>query len=238
MSLERDQKDYILNAGNHTVFIEAEIELEDGPTKVKTGTGFFVSSNLILTAKHNIVFDEGDATRIAIKYEGLKMVKTTDPTLLCQVHASMPSTESEKLYPLEDLAILECPGHQSPCFLRLSTETMVKDMVVHVIGYPGDVTANWLTSRHESLKGDPKSNIKIVQDLLPPRMLTVTEGKISDAPAEPGCATYEVSTVPGMSGGCLLYQDKVCGISPTVWASANGTRGPPWTQAEHRCSIH
>jgi hypothetical protein len=77
-----------------------------------------------------------------------------------------------------------------------------------------------------------------VQDLLPPRMLTVTEGKISDAPAEPGCATYEVSTVPGMSGGCLLYQDKVCGISPTVWASANGTRGPPWTQAEHRCSIH
>ena len=218
MSLERDQEENIINAGNHTVFIETEFECADGSTQTKTGTGFFVSENLILTAKHNVVSDDGLSSRIAIKYEGVKFVKPTDPTISCELVAHMQPTDPAKYHPLEDLAILKCPAHHSPCFLRLSTETcLTEDMVVHVIGYPGKVEEGWLTSRHETLKGDPKSNVKIVQDMLPRRKLTVSEGKIMGGPVEPGCAKYEVSTVPGMSGGCLLYEDKVCGIVPAIF---------------------
>jgi len=214
MSLERVQKEFILNAGNHTVLVETEIEREDGSIDSVTGTGFFVSENLILTAKHNVVPDNGEVTRIGIKYEGVKVVKPTDATFACELVDFMPRTDPVTNSPLEDLALLSCPAHYCPRFLSLSTEKLEKGMVVRIVGYPGKVTEDWLTSRHPSLKGDPKSNMDFAQKLLPRRTLTVTEGSISDIVC--GCATYEISTVPGMSGGCLLHEGKVCGMSTTV----------------------
>ena len=214
MSLERVQEEFILNAGNHTVFVETEIERANGDTDCVTGTGFFVSENLILTAKHNVMPENGKVTRIAIKYEGVKVVKPTDATFACELVDVMPSTDPATYSPLEDLAILSCPAHYCPRFLPLSTDKLDKGMLVRVIGYPGEVTEEWLATRHPSLKGDPKSNVDFAQKLLPHRTLTVTEGGISDIVR--GCATYEISTVPGMSGGCLLHEGKVCGMPPSV----------------------
>ena len=213
MSLERDEEEYILNAAKRTVFVETEIE-RDGEIECSTGTGFFVSEDLILTAKHTVVPDHGKVLRIATRCEGLKIIEQDTPTWECQLVAVMPKADPINYNPLEDLAILRCPGHYSPRFLHLSADKLENEMVVHIIGYPGAVKQTWLRSRHESLKGNPLSNVELVQKFLPQRTLTVTEGSISEVVG--GCARYTVSTVPGMSGGCLLYQGKVCGMARFV----------------------
>jgi hypothetical protein len=208
-NLQRDQ--LFLKVGTHTVFVETEFQLEDGSETTMTGTGFFVSENLVLTAAHVVVPQNGKVTAIGVKYKGIKDVKPTDPTIECQLLEVIPPMDPENYDPLEDLAIIKC-RMRSPEFLRLSTEKPSTGDDVQIVGYPGNVDKDWLSSRHPSLK-DPDSDIEVVKQLLPHRKLMVSEGKVSEI--KDGCARHGVSTIPGMSGGCLLYQGQVCG-KPTV----------------------
>ena len=209
MSSDFGQQASILNAGKHSAFLETEVELDDGSTEYHKGTAFFVSENLLLTAAHNVEPEHGRVTKISIRYEGSKKVEPTGSTLRCRVTAVMPKIDPSKYDPLEDLAILECFGHDSPHFLHLSTDELPPTATVHVIGYPGEITEEWLKARHPELDDYDGSNRAAAHKLLPQGMLTATEGKISVVWG--GYAEYEISTVVGMSGGCLLYNGKVHG---------------------------
>jgi len=112
--------------------------------------------------------------------------------------------------PLEDLAILRCFGKYS--FLPLSTVTPSERTDVHIIGYPGKTTKAWLKRRHGLELPDLESALKDAQALLPESTSTVSVGKITNIKDGDGCANYNVSTVPGISGGCLLSQGDVCGM--------------------------
>jgi len=209
-NIQRDQ--LFLKVGSHTVFVETEFQLEDGSEETMTGTGFFVAENLVLTAAHVVVPKNGKVTAIGVKYKGIKYVKPTDPTIESQLLEVIPPMDPDIYNPLEDLAIIKC-RMRSPHFLRLSTEKPSKGDDVQIVGYPGNVDKDWLSSRHPSLK-DPDSDIEVVKQLLPRRKLTVSEGEVSEI--KDGCARHGVSTIPGMSGGCLVYQGQVCGKSTVV----------------------
>src|SRR5271169_3740169 len=81
---KQDQEDFI-RVGNQTVFIETDIQLEDGSTRNGCGTGFFVSAKLILTAAHVVVAEEGKVTGIRINYAGAKTVDASANTLECEL---------------------------------------------------------------------------------------------------------------------------------------------------------
>jgi len=209
MNVDFEQESSILNAGKHSAFLEVDVELDDGSTAYLKGTAFFVSENYLLTAAHNVVLKAGKVTKVSIRYEGLKKVEPTGTTFKCRVVAVMPNFNPASYDLLEDLAILECLGHDSPHFLHLSTDPLPSTAVVHVIGYPGKITEEWLRDRHPDLD-DYGSSHTAAHKLLPQGMLTATEGKISVISG--GYAEYNISTVEGMSGGCLLYNDKAYGI--------------------------
>jgi hypothetical protein len=209
-TLQRDQ--LFLKVGSHTVFVETEIQLKNGSKETMTGTGFFVAETLVLTAAHVVMPENCKVTAIGIKYKGIKEVKPTDATIECELLEVIPPMDPENYDPLEDLAIIKC-RMRSPQFLRLSTEKPSKGDDVQIVGYPGNVDKDWLSSRHPSVT-DPDSDIEVVKQLLPRRKLTVSEGKVSEI--KDGCARHGVSTIPGMSGGCLVYQGQVCGKSTVV----------------------
>jgi len=234
MSFGFGQPANILNAGKHTAFLETDVELVDGSTAYIKGTAFFVSENLLLTAAHNVVAENGRVTKVGIRYEGAKKVEPVGATLKCRVVAVMPKSDPSTYNPREDLAILECIGHDCPHFLRLSTDPLPPTAIVHIIGYPGEVTKEWLNARHPELR-DYETSRNVAHKLLPRGMLTASEGKISSI--DGGCASYEISTVEGMSGGCLLYDDKVYGISVEDPPKLMRRRSPSRTQPKHRCSF-
>ena len=211
MNLDFEQETSILNAGKHTALLETEVELRNGSTEYYKGTAFFVSENLLLTAAHNVVPRSGKVTKISVRYEGLKRIEPTGTTFKCRIVSVMPRNDASTYDPLEDLAILECLGHDSPYFLHLSTAELPPEATVHVIGYPGKITEDWLKARHPELD-DYDSSHAAANELLPQGTLTATEGKISSI--KDGYAVYQISTVGGMSGGCLLYNGKVHGIKP------------------------
>ena len=210
MSAGFGPQESIINAGKHTAFLETDVELASGSTAYIRGTAFFISENLLLTAAHNVKPNDGRVTKISIRYEGAKKVEPVGATLRCRVVAAMAKTDPSAHRPYEDLAILECIGHDCPNFLHLSTDELPLNATVHIIGYPGEITTEWLEERHPEL-GNFEASQAAAKKLLPRGLLTTTEGKISSNIG--GCVSYEISTVPGLSGGCLLYEGKVYGIS-------------------------
>ena len=211
MNPDGSQPSSVLKVAKHTVFVETTIRFNNGTTKTKSGTGFLVSEDLVLTAAHVVVHGSGTVMRIAITYEGLKIVDSDAARYDCELVEVMPRIYAENFdrHPMEDLAILRCLGHHS--FLRLSTVTPSEGTDVQVIGYPGKIEKTWLKKRHGSEIIDLESAIKDARALLPRNKLNVTKGQITSIDHSSGCATHEASTVPGMSGGCLLYGDNVCG---------------------------
>ena len=174
-------------------------------------TAFFVSENRLLTAAHNVVQESGRVTKVSIRYEA-KKVEPVGARLKCRVVAVIPKSDPSGPYnPLEDLAILECSGRDSPNFLHLSTDALPSTaVVVHIIGYPDEVDQEWHEGRHPELE-DYKASRNDTHKLLPQVMLKATESKISSVAG--GCVSYENLNVSGMSGGCLLYDGEVYGIS-------------------------
>lgn len=223
----------ILNAGKHSALLEAEVELDDGSTEYRKGTAFFVSENYLLTAAHNVVPRSGKIIKTSIRYPGLKWIDPTGGTIKCSLIAVMPGYNPTTYKALEDLAILKCSGHDSLDFLHLSTDELPSEAPVHVVGYPGEITEEWLKARHRNLDDYGSSNAAALK-LLPQRRLTVTEGKISAM--TDGIASYEISTAEGMSGGCLLYNGRVYGTIHVVGAKLTSRRYPPWTSAKY-CSF-
>jgi len=220
----------ILNAGKHSALLETEVELDDGSTEYHKGTAFFVSENYLLTAAHNVVPKIGKVIKTSIRYPGLKRLDPTGGTFKCSLVAVMPGYNPAAYKPLEDMAILECSGHDSLDFLHLSTDELPSEVVVHVVGYPGKITEEWLKARHRNLDDYGSSNTAALE-LLPQGRLTVTEGRISTI--ADGIASYEISTSEGMSGGCLLYNGRVYGTIPCRRGKLTSRRRPPWTRAKY-----
>lgn len=202
------RKNQILFAGKHVARLRAVELLPDGTCQTISGTAFFFAHNLLLTAAHNVIprTDGGRIIKIGFAYMGRSIVDCNTPTNECIVTALHYAHKSMS----QDIAILKCPRHYAPTFLSLSADPLGKGDVVHVIGYPGEISSDWLKDAHDSLN-DLQTSLCRSEVLLPKDTLTVTEGIMESM--QDGKLSYRISTSHGMSGSPVLYNGKVHGIT-------------------------
>ena len=183
--------------------------LEHGPYERAFGTAFFVAPSLLVTAGHVVSGARRAGTRLLISIPGTAVVDSADLQAgrIPSIHCSVKATLFNARRPNEDLAILEC-GYTSPHFLPISLEKLKPDSEVDIIGYPGQITADWLQS-HPGLKSADRS-LPIAEKLLPLRHLTVSRGRVLTSNS---IVTYYLSSVRGMSGSCVHNGGKVYGSS-------------------------
>ena len=104
-----------------------------------------------------------------------------------------------------DFALLRAQGFLARCPPPFSMHPPPVDATVDVIGYPADLTPAMLKGQKLN---DIDRSLDEVQKLLPKRTLTASRGVVQSSGS---IITYTLSTVPGMSGSCVLYEGKVIG---------------------------
>jgi V8-like Glu-specific endopeptidase len=186
----------------------------DKPKK-RYATAFFVTRTLLLTAGHNVRLSDGalEIIDIRITYAGWKEVTLLANTLECNLVANL-FTGGTREWPgsTTDIAVLDCQGHTAEVHMKLSVNVaaLKPSVFVDVVGYPQQLKQE----QKESLthrRGVPETKLEDAGKMLPACTLTVTRGQIKNR--ENGFFVYNNSTVPGMSGACVLFDGHVYGTS-------------------------
>lgn len=208
----------LLDAGRATACLVVTERFAGGTYKDRFGTAFFVTSSRLVTAGHNVQRSRGaDAiTDLRISYAGWKEVTEKANTLDCKVIGNLyePGSDPGSNDSNTDLAVLECPQHNANVYLKLSRNlaALKKDAFVDVIGYPQHLNGK----QRESFigLGATPTTIGDAEKMLPASTLTATRGRIKCV--RNGIFMYNNSTVPGMSGACVLFNGHVYGIFAIV----------------------
>jgi V8-like Glu-specific endopeptidase len=200
----------IIKAANCTSFVHIEESGGRGrPARVFYGTAFFVSSQLLLTAGHNIAGINGSLCEIRITRPGTRKVRPLQVvqrklfTIACKVVGTIYKRDGAVS---GDLAILETDSFKASTFLPLFTLAPPPKATVSIIGYPAEIKYEWIKA-HKSLR-HVESGKADAERLFPLGNLTVSQGAVETVGST---ITYHMSTCPGMSGSCVLYKGCVIG---------------------------
>jgi len=196
--------------------------MRDGSRKNFYGTAFFISATRLLTAAHNVKGskDKSNISQINVSRPGLSVVNAF--SLAKKQMETIACTVIDKTYePVDDLgnymdiAILDSNGYHVPedKWLTLTTARPSPKSTVAVIGYPGEIQLRWI-SDHGGLVDDEDKAQSDAKALLPRGRLTLSRGVTRENLQH--IVRYNVSTCPGMSGGCVLLDGKVVGMSCVV----------------------
>lgn len=193
-------------------------------------TAFFVDKSKVLTAAHTVLLVPTELlarvdkkkTRIYLFPPGKVRHSTEEATLrrpytyLCKIVAYLsPHSKSSRAYKSHkdmsrDIAILSVDGMQfaEEC-LEFSFQGIPVGAIVDLVGYPGDQSIDWLHRNHPKV-ADQAAIQTEGETLLPPRTMVVTRGQLTNRVMD--LLMYTNATSPGLSGSCLLYNGKVCGM--------------------------
>jgi V8-like Glu-specific endopeptidase len=186
-----------------------EEKVEGYPKQQFYGTAFFVSDNLLITAGHNTVGVNGPINRLAITYPGIDQIhpwhvsQKEVPTINCKVVASIYKKNGP---PSKDIAILDAGSFCAAKYVQLSSFIPPPKTAVYVIGYPGDIKRGWVETQ-VGLNNLEEAHENATQ-LFPKGRLTVSCGEVVTTG---NIIEYAVSTCPGMSGACVVYNGMVIG---------------------------
>jgi hypothetical protein len=136
------------------------------------------------------------------------------------VTSKSPNFACKLIYSFEkhDLAILECCDDQTHDFLPIAPRNaeLPPNTIVDIFGYPGDMKEKLLRREHyiTALK-DLDASQKEATTLLVPNTLMISRGTIQphDEHLMKSEISYSITTCPGMSGGCIVYNNMVYGTS-------------------------
>jgi len=207
----------LLAAGQATACLMVKERFRDGTYKNRYSTAFFVTSTRLITAGHNVRLshDAEAITDIRIYYAGWKEVTKDTNTLDCHVTGNlyedgMAGRNSSKI----DIAILECPNHNAASRLKLSgnVAALGEGDFVDIIGYPQQLKDEQKEGIREL--GVSATNLEDAGKMLPASTLTATRGRIKRVGN--GVFFYNNSTVPGMSGACVVFNGLVYGTSTSI----------------------
>jgi V8-like Glu-specific endopeptidase len=198
----------LLAAGKCIAFLIVQFH---NTTDTQIATAFFIDKTHLLTAGHSLhkrAFTHKSVQLIGPgipHIDATKLVQGKYPTVNCKVVWNLYSVKA----PYDnDIALLHTGSFSWPDFMELSAVLPRKDATVDVIGYPGDL--NWWWMKTQGDLKDIEKSLVTVEKLLPKRTLSVSRGTIETAGS---LISYDLSTVPGMSGSCVVYQGKAIGIS-------------------------
>jgi len=173
-----------------------------------SGTAFFVTETLLLTAGHLV--PDGKRKIIAQKPGSIwcevlvdSMFKKDPP---CQV---IPCKFVGSGHSRVDLAVIQVePPFKATHIMKISQQRVRSGQGIDVIGYVGDYGSHYIRRMHG---GDPRrDDFDAVNSLFPKGCLIVSYGAIEATGDE---LTYAASTVKGMSGGPIVYNGDAIGMS-------------------------
>jgi V8-like Glu-specific endopeptidase len=176
-------------------------------------TAFFVAPGLLLTAGHALIEPEGAVTVSRYLFlPGTEFISAQNLRVRGPIRTRC--TVLDNAYTRSgraklDLAILSTGGLEFNNPLKISTEAVPIEGTIDVVGYPGEKSTVWVTQKHPDVTNLDDSQ-RIAEVLLPTRRLVVTRGVVQHNGAR--FASYKISTCPGLSGSCLMYNGKVHGI--------------------------
>jgi hypothetical protein len=177
-------------------------------------TAFFVAPNLLLTVGH-AALDPPDATTTErwLSLPGtpfLDIDQITNHTP-CAIRCTVVDTTFKPGAAIsKDIAILSSGNFETQNFLKLSADPIPEKGVIDIVGYPGEKRKMWLKEKHPGLKSIVEGE-KAGELLLPTRKLVVSRGIVAESRTD--ITLYNISTCPGLSGSCLIFNGKVHGIS-------------------------
>ena len=108
-----------------------------------------------------------------------------------------------------DIALLGVGTYRGTVAAQLSTDLPPVGSTVDVIGYPGDLKSPIWMKNKVDLLNDIDRSVATLQKLLPSRTIVTSRGTVRECTGT--LIKYNLSTVPGMSGSCVLYQGKLIG---------------------------
>jgi hypothetical protein len=155
------------------------------------------------------------ATRISFTFPGLAKINPSRVHKIpCKIVFNLYQPDVETCI---DLACLAAPdGYHAPNPLALTippeSVTLSTKDEVSLIGYPGDVARIHLLDAPRILNNDFEGAVQAARSAFPPLKLVETRGLLKMIDYENGILHYEVSTLQGMSGACLIQNGKVYGI--------------------------
>lgn len=209
-------KDSILEASKATCLLFIQSTDSKGHLDWEFATAFFVAPNLLLTAGHNAL-NPRDAVKIerwlfspGTPHLNIDQIASQEPwAIRCSVVENMykPGEISK------DIAILSSENFVVKHYLKISTDPVPENVTIDIVGYPGEKRRKWLREKHPQLDSLVVSEAA-GEKLLPTGTLVVTRGVVAESRMD--VTSYTISTCPGLSGGCVIYNGKVHGRSIMV----------------------
>jgi V8-like Glu-specific endopeptidase len=212
-SFEEDSE-LIHEAANCMAFMIIEHTSADGNVVEQyLGSAFFISPTLLLTAGHNILGPPNVKVNVRIGRPGAPYINYAAalhrkiPTIVCKIVASLYKSQRSPSH--HDIAILDAGTYDNgSSYLNLSPASPTPSSKVNVVGYPGSAKQEWLMC-HDGIT-DAENGRRKTADMFPAQRMTITSGPVNTVSST---ISYKLSTIPGMSGGCVLHEGKVIGIS-------------------------
>jgi len=203
-------KDTLVRVGSTVCHIIVEF---DNTCTTNVGMAFFIDTDHLVTAGHNLKRPEGYAIKSVhvispgepyINYD--KLLEGVCPSLECTVIANLYTGSYGT-----DIALIRVPKcYKGPAAVEVLMEPPPIGSTVDVIGYPGDSSKNphWLKDKKPELVSIERG-LETIQKLLPSQKLAISRGTVQECTET--LVKYKLSTVPGMSGSCVLHQGKLIG---------------------------
>lgn len=207
-TFERDTE-ALLAAGKCVAYLIVEFH---NTTETQVATAFFINRKHLLTAGHCLYKKDCILKRVQLVEPGISHVDSTNLaqgnylSILCEVVCNL---YDEKDSYESDIALLHTGSFGWPNHMELSIDLPPKGATVDIIGYTAKLDADWM--RTQGKLQDIDENLAAVEKLLPKRTLSISRGMVEEAG---NIVSYNLSTVPGMSGACVVYKGKAIGIFP------------------------
>ena len=183
-----------------------------GTAATQVATAFFIDRKHLLTAGHNLCKKNAGLKRVQVIEPGRSYLDSTKLAqgkyygIICKVVCNLYNENGSYE---NDIALLHTGSFSWPNYLELSTVSPPNGGIVDVIGYPAELNSAWM--RTQGSLRDIDESLATVEKLLPKRTLSISRGAVVKTGA---IISYNLSTVPGMSGACVLYEGRVIGIFP------------------------
>jgi hypothetical protein len=214
LSIRKDLEDLLAVSQDVTVLV-VEFELQ-----IVYATAVIIDQVHVLTARHNAVLPKsGDALKriwiLPLRQECVHYRQILDDEVF-----SLDCIVVENLYkkttrPTDALNLaLICIQTStplltlSPGIMSLSFEVPPLGSIVDVIGYPGKIDESSLRRANVN---DIAYNMTLVDRLLPANSLSISRATVMESRS--GLISYNASTRPGLSGACVVFNNKVVGGS-------------------------